>query len=724
MSTPLIVNRAPAPGTVGGIMESIRFSVRDEDDFILRNTLQFYLGYGPAFWEGEEGVLPEEDPRISFSIRSRVGSPSDPALRSMDTGRLLLEKLSAGNQEAMYEFGGLQSPSNLDAALMLEFELEMAAADVVVDVDNWTGAFAGIKANGKGVVVKFIDDGTKKVEIHDANPSVVTPPSAAYSAVYDWDLSQAHQFKLLWLPSEDVLRLYVSTGQENTTSDVILIDGLISGFSPLPANELPTNQPIGMFGHGSVFATSKSRWSSVYLYNKVTRPFVNGVSQGEHETQILTDESVTYIPNVLPRKADRPWLILPDSFGAIGGNEQISVEGYLRLVRTSLANSFGFYRIEPKVTQGPVVVDFQLWGRLISRSPSLGPETGLEVYVDDGTKKVPVVFLQDSLGNQTVGFESGPSAFKGWGASALYRLEVNQAGDVNLIGLLSDESGVYEETLVGQPYSAFPASDRPGPGVGFLHNANTVAATAEMFISQLRYSSDVRLWKSTSIPPGPAWVKVGTQPAVIVDDRLLIEDDSEVMATYFYHAETVMSGAQGALMEVLGVVDSYSKGSIENPSRAVTGAGFIIDDGLHQYPFLFADGGPELGKIAFLAQDSDWDANLVSIRAGQAEGTYFSVDWSKFHHYRLEKTVGGNISVYVDQDPIPSLQFPEYPFVPINSIGDEGVKFGSLMTDRKTTSRWQLTRHCPSYGYDIKSLPKTSELRYDHAVNAIVEVES
>ncbi len=172
-------------------------------------------------------------------------------------------------------------------------------------------------------------------------------------------------------------------------------------------------------------------------------------------------------------------------------------------------------------------------------------------------------------------------------------------------------------------------------------------------------------------------------------------------------------------------MESYSKDGEDNPLRVVTGAGFAIDDDLVQLELLFAEGGPELGKIAFLSTNSDRDQNLIDIRAQRSGilGTYFAVDWTRFHHYRVERVIGGDIRVYLDWDTIPVIEISATEFAAVASTA-EGVRFGSLLTDRKTTSKWQSVRYGISSGWDVETLPRSDELRYENAINVIVEVDS
>lgn len=717
-SEPLVVNRAPAPGAEKGVLESIRFSVRDADRQVRKTTIQCYLGYGSAWWGG--GVLPEDDPLTTFILRSRVGAPSTPADRSLDGDVLVMTKSLIGLQESIYEFGGLQAPANYDAPLMFEFGVEMGA--YVVDSQYWAGVFAGIKADNKGVAIKFVDDGNKKIELHSADPASATP---IYTVMYDWSTG-VHIFKLLWYPEFDVMRLYVSSGPTAVDSDVALIHGAISAFPDLPADEIPDVQPVGFFGHGGFNSTSTSRWSSAHLYNEVTQAIVNGIPRGNHDGNFLSDSPHLYAASDFPRKVTQPWVVLPDSFGTIGGDEILEADGRISLLRSDPSESFGFYRVEPKVAAGATIVDFKLWGRVASRPPGSSSESGIEVYVDDGTKKAVVEFL-DTGDTQSVGLQGGSSDLSGWGSPALYRLIVDPTGSARIMTLTETDDGIMEAEFVGLNYASLPASDLPGPGIGFLHNANTVLATGELNLSWLRYSLDARMWEASVGLPLTPWSLFGTGTPTLANDIVTIVDDNDGGGSDnlgYSRAETE-SENKGLFIEAICAVDSYSKSGVDDPTRTVTGVGLAIDDDLVQYELLFADGGPELGKIAFLTTGTDKDQNLIDIRALRPEilGTYFAIDWAQFHHYRLERNIGGDIVVYVDWETIPRIQISTSEFEAIASTS-EGVRFGSLLTDRKTTSRWQSVRYGISYGWDVEALPKVDELRYDNAVNALVEVDS
>lgn len=738
MSTPIITNRAPAPGEIVGVADSTGFSARDRDGEIVRSSLNAHVGAGPGFWEG--GFLPEDHPDIDFVFKALVGKPKNFSTRTiLGGGEMQIDKIAV-NQEAIYEWGGLQSPADPDDPIMVEFTLELPEGSLSTDGTDYTGVLVGMKINDTGVAIKFFTDliGTRWIEIHDVNNSVTVPPSGTYQANYDWDQSIPHTYKLLWQPKMDLLRLYISTGQDNLTPDVLLIDGKVSDFpSTLPALEIPTAQPIAFFGHGLATTYSTSIWYNTYLCNLVVSPLRSGFMLGEQEGFLRTDEVTDYRVDDTPRKTERPWILLPDSFGSISGMGFISTEARYRMVRMSKTGSYGYFRREPKVDLVPTLFDFKVSGRLDSLDPTLGESTGMEIYIDDGNKKA-VVALLDSLGTQYVGLLStAPASFLGsyiatltsWINEFQYRLLFDPAGNVQLLRIVLTDDGLDEEVLATLAYSALPVSDLPGPGLGFIHNALTIEALAEMKVGQMRYSVDMRLWDGSALPTSP-WVKTGTQTPTTDGALLTVDDLLNTEALYYSRPEAALDAAHGFAAEFRTRIDSYEKDGVVNPIRELTGVGVEIDDGGEIYRLMFADAGPDSNKIIFLGTDDDVEQNLLDIRAELVtkQGTYASVDWTTSHIYRIEKTIGGQLRLYIDEDNEPSIELD----VPVDSLpatvsGPE-IRFGNLLDDRKSTSVWKWLRHTVSAGFDMSSFTLTSEnevlSRFDHAINVIAEAQT
>lgn len=736
MSTPLVLNRQPVYQVQAGVLDSSRFSARGDGGPIDRGNLEFHLGAGPVYWPG--GYLPEEDTRVSFLFASLTGlTPRNPASRSISSGALILEKLLASqDQEAVYFCGGLESPADPQSPLMIEFTLKMAQADVVVDVNNFTGVLVGLKNGNIGLTMKFFSNGvTRRIELHDALYSTATPPGPGYSTVFDWDQSQAHTYKLLWHPKLDYVKLYVSSGQDNDLPDTLLIDGNYSDFlSVLPPVERPSVQPVAFFGHGYAIPTSITRWSNFYFHNKVSSPVVQGLYQGEHVGLLQTDEVILYGAEALPRDHDKPWAIVPSSFETVGGVELITTDEKLWLIRNDEAKGIGFFRKEPAVAHGPSVLDFKISGELLWRAAGAGDATGMEIYVDDGVKQARFALLD--TGSQSVGlFLAGLPAVAtsydelagNWLLEREYRLIFDPSGQVRLLLMYVGE-GIDEQLITTVPYSSLPASGFPGPGFGFLHNANTISARAIMKIGRLRYSTNLRYLEGSSVPASP-WVASSGSGSVASDGTVItVSHTNTSSGYYFYRNEPLLTSVQGFMEEFRTKVSSYGISGLTNPIRRITGVGASFDDGTYQYTLMFADMGPPTGKIIFLATQSDLDQNLLAIRADKPSvaGTYAAVDWSTYHLYRFEKTVGGRLSLWIDGANDPVISFETMKFAPPPSVVPSQVRFGSLLTDRTSVSQWKFLRHSISEGLDIAALPVLTDAqvadRFDNALNTIAEV--
>jgi hypothetical protein len=743
VSIPLATNRAPAYPASSGVLSPFRFSARGDDVTVDRGKLEFHIGAGPVFWGG--GYLPEDDTRVTFTLKALTGlHPHYPAVRTvMPNNSIKLEKLMASqDQEAIYECGGLEAPADPQAPIMLQFTLSLAEADVDPDVSGFTGVLVGLKIGNTGVAAKFFTvGGVRRIELHYAQYSTSIPPGPSYVALYDWDQMVSHTYKLLWHPRLNAVRLYASSGQDLDTPDKLLIDGQVSAFpGPLSEVETPSVQPVAYFGHGYLGPTSTSYWHSFYLHNNVSSPVIQGLFQGGHTGLIQTDEVGKYFPTALPRDHAKPWPLLPTSFGAMAGVEELTPQKELWVVRGDVTKSFGFHRVEPGLRYGASVFDFRVSGELLKRAPGVGEATGMELYTDDGVKQLRFAML-DILGTQSVGILKGPnpeliSSYGvdqvNWINNAAYRLILDPTGITpsRLIRMTHIEEGVEEVVVAECPYSLLPATTFPGPSFGFLHNGNTIPAHARMKVSRLRYSTALRYFEGAGFENVP-WS---------IDE--LLKGSFETLTTgeeenrhtvsngpfYRFYDDPVINSEKGFFLEFRTKVTAYALGGSDSPIRVTVGVGAAVDDGTYQYVLMFADMGPPKGKIIFLAVDPDLDQNLFRIRSGEVAllGTYAAVDWSISHIYRLEKSVGGKLSLYLDDDDVPAIELETSAFTPIPTEGHNRVRFGSLLTGRTTTSRWAYFRYSVSSGFDVSAFPvlKDSQIsgRFDNALNTIAEV--
>lgn len=739
-----IVNWAPYSGSIAGVTEKTRFGIRKDDAEVKRESINFHWGAGPAFWRG--GVLPEDHPSVKFTLRGVSANPVEEVSRSIvdPTGELRIEKSGLTSQRGVYEFGGLQAPAALDSPLMAEFRLALASGDVNTDVDDFTGVVFGLKANDTGIHIKFYYDGVDRwIEIHHATFSVNTVPAGTlttYIASFDWDQGVPWTYKLLWHPAADWLRLYVSTGDDELIEDILLVDGKVSDFPPpLPSNEQPQIQPLAYFGHGYPDSESISYWHAAYLMNLVSSPVLFGLFQGEHIGFIKTDEVVNYWADVLPKDADRAWKLLPDSFGTIDGQQVITSEPKLRMTRGAHPASYGIYRTEIRVPTTVTMFDFKISARMIDKDLE-SVSTTVEAFVTDGIKEARFALLEVG-GEQAVGLLVGSdpkwigsyvASPANWLSEFTYRIMFDSSGDVSVKRLVGFEN-VYQETVFTRGTSSLPNATLPGPGLGFLLNSQAGIAKSELRLGRVRYSTSVRSWESDDLPQ-PPWVRVPTLPvggtAVLESGSMVLTNDVENSVMYFKYPEPVLDSSNGTFVEFQAAVSSFEVGGLENPIREVTGVGVSIDDGAFQVTLMFAYAGDSLQRIVFLATNEDYVQNLVDIKAGREEvsGTYAVVDWSAAKLYRVEKSVGGTLRVYIDDAEEPSIELDVHTLsLPPTVSSSAEIRFGSLMNDRTNVSEWQHIHYGVSSGYDIGGYPNIEQEEalelFEHAVNAIVEAE-
>jgi len=839
MTTPLITNISPADGSVAAVGASSRFSVRDATLEINLSKLQLYRGTGPVFYTG--GALPEtlEGPP-TFYFQALSGSPGVYADRTVlpDNFLRISKSIPSQNQEAVYFMGGLEAPAEPDGPLMAEFTLRLNKTEVTVDGNKFTGVLVGLLIGNTGLTVKFFTNaGVQSIQVQDAALTTTTPPSGAYISSFDWDEAVAknadgsNTYKILWHPQRNIVKLFLKDPSQPT--DQLLVSGHTALFSLVPAPEQRADQPWLFFGHGNYpTQTSISEWKNVFLQNIVAVPIFDGIVGSEHNTLLTTNNPNYYEGTVLPLDSHRAWQVLPASFGTIGGGARIIQDG-LRLERSSNTQSIGYFRAEPKVTQ-KTVLDFRLFGEVVSQEPTI-ETSGIEVYIYDGIRQAKVALLQDVSGTQYVGLLKtlNPASITsyetfqmGWGIERNYRLVLNPGVDAKLYLLVSGSEGIEEELIATVPYTSLPALSMPGPGLGFLHNANSGGATARMTIRQVRYttSSEVTDWKDF-VSPSPTWTKMGTGTIVPATDSLDTEVGADASIVESLGVVTVsglvnlsnasignylevLNGDNPGIYQISGVVDSttavivnpaasgadsgnpliqwkeifdptysrmadassstntllrkvYSTGlqpdngwSMElrarvvsythdplltqypatglNPVRAGTGFMAEVLDGTYRTALIFAEAGPPNGKIVILATHAyPWD-DLFAIRSKRTlvAGAFCQVNWTKFHLYRFEKTIGGRIRLFIDEDLTPSIDVAHlgFPYPPHLGGGTPIVQIGHGDVGIVTVSDIQLLKFSISDGYDVscsESLTEDELLgRFAHGVNVIVEAET
>jgi hypothetical protein len=741
LDAPIVTNITPTPGSVGGVEDPVRFSLRDYAEAVDKDTISVYIGSGPVFYEGDE--LPENLPEKRIIFKALSGEPDNPATRTIDGGgELLIEKDQASqNQEAIYEMGGLNAPADPDDPIMVEFTLELDRNDMVVDGNDFTGVLVGMKINDSGLTIKFFTDGVAQwIEIHDAAFATVAAPSPTYETTYDWQpvigTPEPFIYKLLWHPKLDIVRLYVSRGLDSQLPDELLVDGAVSDFSTIPVGERPANQPVAFFGHGYATPTSISKWSSVYLHNIVDTPMSAGAVRGEQVGFLVTNETTYYFPEDLPAKSPVPWLELPSSFAPVGTG--IALEsGSLILDRRLDTESVGIFRYEPKVGLGVTMLDFRLAGRLDSiDAASQAP--GMEVFLDDGTSEVRVGLLSN-LGVEYLGVLRGSPATdlssyiygsREWTANRYYRLIHDPSGYVRLFEVIQTDEGPDEELVFSMLSSSLPTSPAlfSYSVLGFRHNALVGDATGRMTIGRIRYNTDVRLLWGDVNPPAPYTV-TGTGTAVTDGTVVVVDDTSDSDTLLVERAEADFGATNGFFIETRCKVVSYEVDGETDPIRSLTGVGLFLDDGGNQLVMAFAEAGPPNNKIVFLSTQADLEQNLLDIRAGEEDvaGTYFSIDWTEYHIYRLERTIGGQLRLYIDDSDTPVVDIASADFSYAPTDGTERIGFGGILDEIISTSNWQYVRHGISDGFDFSTFPDITEdevlERFDHAFNVIVESE-
>lgn len=735
MANPVIVNVAPAPGSVAKVLAPARFSIRSSSLEIDRSTVTFYRGAGPVFYDAASGILPENHEDLTFKLFALEGIVNNLSDRAIVGTELEIAKTAGVAQEALYLMGGLEAPADPEAILMVEFTVRIPWSGVTHDNDD-SGVRVGLWAGDSGVTVRFRGGvNPRAIELWDAAYSTASRPIVGgdpYRYVYDWD-DQTDTYKLLWHPRANLVRLYRSTGQGATTTDDLIIDGEVSDFPSLPAEEQRIHPPWVFFGHSTPAAISTSYWSNVYLFNVASAPIYNGLPVGEQAGLVQSDQVCEYRATTAPEDAEQPWSPLPDSFGQIGTSKRLD-NNWLTLQRDSVLDSIGFFREETRLDTGITVFDFTFRGEL-DFIQSGTQNTGMEFYIDNGVAVARVALLWSDgvsyLGIFTGGDPKDVASYAAdivsWHVERTFRLTLDPAGQTVLSSINVADEGVDEEYFVGVLTSGLPASEMPGPGIGFLHNANTSEAKGALRVKRVRYSTDLRSVDSTPIPV--AWTEDGTGVQSDEDGYVTLESTSQGDHFFYYREETVGDSENGVSVEFRTRVTEYSIDGEESPIRAMPGVGMVINDETNHLAVLFADAGPPDERIVFLAEtDTDYAATLLKIRAGDAtvEGIYAGVDWTEFHLYRFHRTPAGRLRLFIDNSATPSIDLEDRSYsYPASETVQWQIKFGNVLSGALVTSQWKFLRYNISKGFDFSVAPiEGGEPLFSHAFNNLIEAES
>ena len=734
MSNPAVVtNVVPVQGEVASVTSGIHFGVRSASTDVDRSTIQCRFGIAPVFYDGQ--VLPENRTDYTFSLESFIGSPGPAADCEMGSQQELVITNQAGTQRSTYFFGGLQAPALPTDELMVEATVKVVPAEVTTyDSDGFTGVSFGLLTGTTGVSIRLRKNGggTRYIDAWSADPGAV---AAIYTAAYDW--SNWSTFKLLWDPSHNIFRLYVSSGSASTP-DTTLLTGTVTAFPDLSsaALALHSTPPWAFFGNISTVAVASSHWQFVGLYNETRSPVQNGIVTGAFDGFLSTDEATIYTPTSMPDTAGQAWCPLPDTFTAGGA---AYLESNKLVLESSPGKSIGYCRAEPKVGVN-TVLDFVVSATVLSPVP--GSDTScFEFYIDDGVKSARLAFLQDKFGSQYVGIlrnlaqaeqlVSYETYQMGFTAPLWYRMILSPTNGLTVwLVTVSNEGGYLPTMILELPYFDLPATSMPGPGVGFLHNGSVAQVSSKMWIQGVRYSTSVVELETTdiqaSLPSG--WATTGTG---VVTPALGGRDYAGISGQLaLQYGFSIVYPKTGINLEFRARVSDWATSGdspTDQPLRSLSGFQVSMMDDTYATTLLFADAGSLLGRIVFLQTMADQNQNLQLIIAGDPSvaGTYARVDWTQFNLYRLHSVPYGRITLSLNTDTTPRIDMDENLWLLPSSGGTSQFLFGNSNAGMTTSVDIGHILLGLSSGFDVSLTPQMTsgdvQAFFGSSVNCIVE---
>lgn len=197
--------------------------------------------------------------------------------------------------------------------------------------------------------------------------------------------------------------------------------------------------------------------------------------------------------------------------------------------------------------------------------------------------------------------------------------------------------------------------------------------------------------------PFNPWTRLGTGAASIVNNTLVIQDNSagpfpggqpifwtrpiDLTYPHVFAIAWRMLLSQDPITE--GVFTGVAAGYSDDRKAVVVG--YLDDGGIHKIGFLKAGAGNDPSLI------SSWSGGLDG--SGNPTGLPFVFDWSTIHSYRLFRDQDGTIRLFFDGSVVESLRItePELPFLeelsePFTQL--QGTFFGSISRPAANTSTW------------------------------------
>jgi hypothetical protein len=735
---PSIVNVVPAPEARNvKLLRPIRLTVRDNDTHIDPTTMRVATGYANVF---SNALAPFESLPRTFRSPLFAATGRDPSIATTSDG-LQIRQTTDALQRSVYittldGSPGYQSilataivrpdsltPFDSSAPGPLNFSVFPGPLDPI----PYTPLFASASINS-GVILG-IENGPRNQVLYlmfqltiggpiirlssYLSQDIAFSPTINIPEVYDWTSLQ--RYTIHWNEAEGLVDVYVGQG----VSDTRLFSVSISSIPAMPDNYFARTSSADTltFIYGlSGLTGDTATFSNVAFTTDVAYPILGNNHPGDFLTTVIGSEFLRVGGETDPTDADiAPWVIAPT--GIIGNlDPQASssvVANVFQMAKPTLGKTFALYRQEPGLANSSVegfMVEAKIFASATQQANAC---TGMGFTIFDGTSVFQIQLFND-FAHPTVGLleKSGvdsdfstyfaPTSPLDWSEGHTFRFVVDPRR--NVIRLYDgDDIGTPVMSIAFDRTTLPSAADKGWTGLApFIAVGHTVPVSAigTFNLVEMKFCHLYQAWDSTDadLPTAtnPAFTKTSSGGATAVLSSagdLVITAATNGLCEFH---RTIDFGIQrGGILEARVKIDSW------RPFTR-TGSYLFLDDGLHMFALTFVE--TLFGKFAALSQRAG-SGNFQEIigRDGAASKLCFPIDWTVYHTYRMERVPYAGLNIYVDDDPVPRIAFPEtlLPQLPDPQYGGTPtLAFGQFSTEG-ATSRWDFVHGMFSRGYEI-----------------------
>ena len=760
---PVVVNTLPhplAPPSTVDVDAYLRFGLRDVDTYIDRSTIQVGLAYGNGVYvPSRELVLPEDvegltDPsgttelhRGFFDDWAGTASGLEPTLDA-STGRLLMTKATGGQEKSFYSIiDSAVEGRSFHAEVAVDHAPAGGGAALYFNDARYRGMMLGLVSGlrNRGVFVFFCEDAGAPLLVV-CGPATGNGVRTVLAEVpYDWT-QPGCTYKLVWneFTTPKSVEVYAADSMGETTRILWVQTTTLDQFH---SAAVVGGEVVSTSGKAMLVFGVDGPAGSVATVDLAAHFTLGG--RAVHDGQMCHNHSAIITPDHLIRlgmgTVPEDLLVSPWLPGVMVGSVT-ATSTQLKLSKASTDDHFlplVYTREEPALgTAG-----WMLRGHIAGSSSSyLGSNlSGMGVLLDTGDRLVHLALLDD-YAEKFLGIQTSPAGSLIQETSYTKIPDTDWSDGVPLTLIADpnrDEVDVFVDDELALTVSYNPANLPPTAGVGarvtFGHATPMhlpSGSYGDFTLQELWYSTnaisycaDHLVLPEATVTP---WVRdpMGAGSVTIGADGLTLQDDSfgdPGTPLMYRRTEPYLVPSHAAFVESRFAVESWSDdvGSPDPVDKPIATAVYLDDiDSVAALLMVKTSTGR---TFVFVPSVDDIFEDVVQ-QTEEGEARSFEIDWTEEHTYRLERSPGEHVRLYIDNAVIPVIDLTwDEAALPNGGLAIQpSIGFGSGNPRAKTKSHWKFVRYGIGRGYDLAvrrelTNDEMTEHAFDGGVNLLIE---